>query len=299
MRPLGISLAEYNVYEQMELSQVFTEAQAFDLIHSHVGYSAFPYANLSATPVVHTLHGIIPPWMEPIFQQHRQQNFVSISNSQRRPELGLNYVATVYNAIALEQFQFYPQPHKPSYLAFLGRMSPEKGPHLAIEIAKQTQLQLKLAGKIDPVDQAFFDQAIAPHLDGHQIQFLGEANHEQKNVLMGGAIATLFPITWNEPFGLVTIESLACGTPVIAMAMGATPEIILSGETGFLCHTLEECITAVSQVHQLSRQRCRTHVQDNFNLTQMTDGYEAVYQAILQEKSPDQGHYKTPVVAMN
>jgi len=299
LRSLGISLAEYHVYEQMELSKVFAQAQNFDLIHSHIGYTAFPYANLTKTPVVHTLHGIIPSWMAPIFQQHGQQNFVSISNSQRRPELGLNYVATVYNAIAYQQFQFYPHPQDPPYLAFLGRMSPEKGPHLAIEIAKQTQYPLKMAGKIDAVDQTFFDQEIAPHLDGKHIQFLGEANHEQKNALMGGAIATLFPITWREPFGLVIIESLACGTPVIAMAMGSTPEIMTHGETGFICHTVEECITAVSQIQHLSRHRCRTDVEENFNLKRMTDGYEAVYRTSLEEKRQGNGRLQAPALIMN
>ena len=299
LRPVGFSLAEYHVYEQMELSKVFNQAQDFDLIHSHLGYSAFPYANLVKTPVVHTLHGIIPTWMEGIFQQHRQQNFVTISHSQRRPELGLNYVATVYNAIALSTFQFYPEPQDPPYLAFLGRMSPEKGPQLAIAIAKQTQYPLKMAGKVDPVDETFFEQEIAPHIDGEQIQFLGEANHDQKNILMGGAIATLFPITWREPFGLVTIESLACGTPVIAMAMGATSEIITHGETGFLCRNVAECINAVSEVNQLSRQRCYNRVAEHFNLHHMTDGYEAVYQMLLGEKLESNGRLQTPILTIN
>jgi len=299
LRPLGISLAEYHVYEQMQLSQVFAQAQNFDLIHSHIGYTAFPYANLTKTPVVHTLHGVIPSWMAPIFQQHGQQHFVSISNSQRRPELGLNYIATVYNAIAYQQFQFSAQPQDPPYLAFLGRMSPEKGPHLAIEIAKQTQYPLKMAGKIDAVDQTFFDKEIVPHLDGKHIQFLGEADHEQKNALMGGAIATLFPITWREPFGLVIIESLACGTPVIAMAMGSTPEIITQGETGFICQSVEECITSVSQIQQLSRYRCRTQVEENFNLKRMTDGYEAVYRISLEEKRQGNGRLQAPALVMN
>lgn len=299
LRPLNTSLAEYNVYEQMELSKVFNQAETFDLIHSHIGYPAFPYANLSQTPVVHTLHGIIPAWMEPIFQQHGEQHFVSISNSQRRPELGLNYLATVYNAIAPQQFQFYPQPENPPYLAFLGRISPEKGPHLAIQIAKQVQWPLKMAGKIDPVDQVFFEQEIAPHIDGEQIQFLGEANHEQKNALMGNATATLFPITWREPFGLVMIESLASGTPVIAMAVGAAPEIVKQGQTGFLCQSVEECVTAVSQLDQLSRDACRADVEQNFHIKQMTDGYEAVYESVLGEKLQGNGCLKAPTLVMN
>ena len=299
LRKLGADESEYHVYEQMELSRVFSEAQEFDLIHSHVGYAAFPYANLSKTPVVHTLHGIIPPWMERIFQQHGQQNFVSISDSQQRTELGLNYVGTVYNAIAHENFQFHLKPQTPPYLAFLGRMSPQKGPHLAIRIAKETGYPLKMAGKIDPVDQEFFDRDIAPQIDGQQIQFLGEANHKEKNALMGGAIATLFPITWREPFGLVMIESLASGTPVIAMDIGSAPEVITSGETGFLCQTVEDCIAAVSNIPKLSRRVCRRYIEQTFNVKRMTDGYEAIYQSILGEKLHQNGHLKAPSLVMN
>lgn len=298
LRKLGVGESQYHVYEQMELSTVFAQAQAFDLIHSHVGYAAFPYANLSKTPVVHTLHGTIPPWMEPIFQQHQQQNFVSISDSQRRPELGLNYVGTVYNAIAAQTFQFHSQPKTPPYLAFLGRMSPEKGPHLAIRIAKETGYPLKMAGKVDPIDQDFFDRDIAPQIDGKQIQFLGEANHEQKNALLGNATATLFPITWREPFGLVMIESLASGTPVIAMAMGSAPEVITHGETGFLCQTVEDCVRGVFQLNQLSRQACRQYVEQTFNVKKMVDGYEAVYQTLLGETLQRNGHLKAPVLTV-
>ena len=299
LRNSDIPSSQYNLYEQMQLSKVFTQAQNFDLLHSHLGYMSFPYANLSKTPVVHTLHGIIPTWMEPIFQQHGQQNFVSISNSQRRPELGLNYVGTAYNAIAPQGFEFYPQPNDPPYLAFLGRLSPEKGPDLAIEIAKQTGYQLKIAGKIDVVDQTFFEQEIAPHIDGEQIQFLGEANHEQKNALMGGAIATLFPIQWREPFGLVMIESLACGTPVIAMAMGSAPEVITHGVTGFLGDTVAECVSAVSRLNQISRYACRARVEEKYNFKRMTDDYEIIYQTILQKKQEGNGHLQVPAIAIN
>lgn len=299
LRQMGVSESEYHVYEQMELSKVFSQAQDFDLIHSHVGYAAFPYANLSKTPVVHTLHGTIPPQLEAIFKQHAQQNFISISDSQRRSELGLNYVGTVYNAIASEKFQFHPEPKQPPYLAFLGRMSPEKGPHLAIRIAKQSGQQLKMAGKVDPVDQAFFDREIAPQIDGEQIQFLGEANHEAKNALLGGAMATLFPITWREPFGLVMIESLACGTPVIAMAMGSAPEIIIHGENGFLCNTVAEAVNVVPEVKYISRRNCRAYVEQTFNVKRMTDGYESIYQMLLGEKLQTNGHLKTPALVFS
>lgn len=148
-----------------------------DIIHSHIDYAALPYATFSQTPVVHTLHGIFTPLTEQIFAQHKSQNFVSISQSQRRPELGLNYVDTVYNAIAIDSFDFFATPDEPPYLAFLGRMSVEKGPHLAIEIAKRSGIPLKMAGKIDFENRDFFEREVEPYIDGKHITFIGEADH--------------------------------------------------------------------------------------------------------------------------
>jgi glycosyltransferase involved in cell wall biosynthesis len=290
LRPLGVLPPEYAVYEQMQLSKVFGQAEKFDVIHCHTDYTALPYANLSKTPVIHTIHGICTPLTEKIFVQHRRQNFVSISDSQRRPDLGLNYVATVYNAVDAKLFRFYPQSGDSPYLAFLGRMSPEKGPHLAIEIAKRAGWTLKMAGKVDFENRIFFEQEVAPHIDGEQIQFLGEADHRLKNELMGQAVATLFPITWEEPFGLVMAESMASGTPVIAMARGSAPEVIANGKTGFLCNSVEDCVDAVAKVHQLERWACRTHVETNFSVQRMVDGYEAVYQHLMNERVVRNGH---------
>lgn len=296
LRPLGVLPPEYAIYEQMQLSKVFKRAGEFDIIHSHMDYAALPYGNLSKTPVVHTLHGTFTPLTEKIFTQHRRQNFVSISNSQRRPELGLNYVATVYNAIATGQFKFYPEPNNPPYLAFLGRMSIEKGPHLVIEIAKRTGWHLKMAGKVDFENKEFFEREVAPHIDGKQIEFLGEADHQMKNELLGGATATLFPITWREPFGLVMGESMACGTPVIAMSLGAAPEVVADGKTGFLCHSLDDCVEAVAKVPELDRRHCRQHVEANFSIQRMVDGYEAVYCQLLSDRFARNGHVRAPML---
>lgn len=295
LRPLGVLPPEYAIYEQMQLSKVFGQANEFDVIHSHMDYTALPYARFTKTPVVHTLHGIFLPLNEKIFVQHRKSNFVSISDAQQRPELGLNYTATVYNGIATDKFAFYPQPDEPPYLAFLGRMTEDKGPHLAIEIAKRTGWTLKMAGKVDFHGQEFFESQVAPHIDGKQIQFLGEADHQMKNELMGKAWATLFPITWKEPFGLVMIESMASGTPVIGMSMGSAPEVIAHGETGFLCNSVEECIEAISKIPMLDRQTCRSYVENNFSIKQMVDGYEAVYNKLLSASFAKNGHLHTPV----
>jgi glycosyltransferase involved in cell wall biosynthesis len=212
----------------------------------------------------------------------------------------LNYVATVYNGIDVSSYKFYLQPDEPSYLAFLGRISPEKGAHLAIEIAKQAGWRLKMAGKVDVVDVEYFEREIKPLIDGQQIEYLGEANHEQKNALMGGAVATLFPITWREPFGLVMVESMASGTPVIAMNLGSTREVIAHGKTGFLCNNVEECVSAISKVAELERSACREYVWNCFSVQNMTDGYEAVYHKILTERFAwNNGYFRHPVISSN
>ncbi|WP_414573591.1 glycosyltransferase family 4 protein [Nostoc sp. CCY 9925] len=289
---LDRTIKDYSIYEMLELASVYQRAAEFDIIHSHMGYAALPYANLVTTPTVHTLHGIFTPDNEKMFSFGKKQPYVSISDAQREPRLGLNYVATVYNGIDINNYEFYPQPKNPPYLAFLGRISPEKGVHLAIEIAQQAGWPLKIAGKVDVVDVEYFDTQIKPQIDGKQIQYLGEANHAQKNALMGGAVATLFPITWREPFGLVMVESMASGTPVIAMRLGSTQEVISHGKTGFLCDGVQECISAIGKVTELDRYACRQYVQNCFSIENMVDGYEAVYQQIMGEKFAHNGRYR-------
>jgi glycosyltransferase involved in cell wall biosynthesis len=287
---LDSSVKEYGIYEMLHLSNIYEQAAGFDLIHSHVGCAALPYARLIKTPTVHTLHGIFTPDNRKLFSYAKEQPYVSISDAQREPDLGLNCLATVYNGINVNSFKFHAQPDQPAYLAFLGRMSPEKGPHHAIAIAKRTGIPLKMAGKIDVVDREFYDREIAPHVDGEFIQFLGEANHAQKNELMGRAIATLFPITWREPFGLVMVEALAAGSPVIAMNMGSVPEVIADGQVGFVCDTVDECVASVGRLSQINRSACRQHVQDNFSAQSMTAGYEAVYTQMLAKRFSQNGH---------
>jgi glycosyltransferase involved in cell wall biosynthesis len=294
---LDRSVKEYGIYEMLHLSNIYEQAAGFDLIHSHMGCAALPYARLIKTPTVHTLHGIFTPDNRKLFSYAKQQPYVSISDSQREPDLGLNCLATVYNGINVNSFKFHAQPDEPAYLAFLGRMSPEKGPHHAITIAKRTGIPLKMAGKIDVVDREFYDREIAPHVDGEFIQFLGEANHAQKNELMGRAIATLFPITWREPFGLVMVEALAAGSPVIAMNMGSVPEVIADGQVGFVCDTVDECVASVGRLSQINRSACRQHVQDNFSAQSMTAGYEAVYTQMLAKRFSQNGHRQLVVAS--
>jgi glycosyltransferase involved in cell wall biosynthesis len=290
---LDSTIKDTGIYEMLQLAHVYERAGEFDLIHSHMGCAALPYSKLTQTPTVHTLHGIFTPDNEKMFLHAKSQPFVSISNAQREERLGLNNVATVYNGVDVSMHHFFPVADEPAYLAFLGRMSPEKGPHQAIEIAKATGIPLKMAGKVDPVDVAYFDRQIKPHIDGKFIQFLGEADRFIKNDLLGRAMATLFPITWREPFGLVTIESMAAGTPVIAMNLGSVPEIIAEGVSGYICNNVAECVAAVAKIPTISRAGCREYVATRFGVEQMTAGYEAVYQQILAEKFSRNGQLVT------
>ena len=291
---LDPDIKEYQIYDMLNLGKVYGAAEEFDIIHSHIGCAALTHAKLcKKTPTVHTLHGIFTRDNSKLYSYAKEQPYISISNSQREPNLDLNCVATVYNSIRVSDHQFFPQPDAPAYLAFLGRMSHEKGPQHAIEIAKRVGIPLKMAGKIDPVDVEFFNEQIAPHVDGEFIQFLGEANHVQKNNLMGKALATLFPITWREPFGLVMIESMAAGTPVIGIDMGSVSEVIADGVSGFVCQNVAECVAAIAKIGEIDRQTCRDYVSHKFGIQVMTDGYEAVYRQVLGDKWSHNGHAKS------
>lgn len=278
---LDPSIKEPGLYEQMMLSDVYQHADHFDIIHSHVGCAALPYSELVKTPTVHTMHGVFTPDNEKMFRRFAWQPYISISEAQREPRLGLNYIHTVYNGIDTASYSFQSTPTQPAYLAFVGRLSPEKGPEEAIKIARATGLPLKMAGKIDAVDRDFYREKLEPQIDGEQIQYLGEVSHEQKVQLLGGATVTLFPITWREPFGLVMIESMATGTPVIGMALGSVPEVIAHGKTGFVCHSLETMIEAVPAAIKLDRQICRDHILSRFSVQSMTDEYEKAFQMVL------------------
>lgn len=279
---LDPNIKESSIYEQMMLADVYQKADHFDIIHSHVGYASLSYASLVKTPTVHTMHGIFTDDNEKIFRKFASQPLISISEAQREPRLGLNYIHTVYNGIDTAVYAFHPEPIQPAYLAFVGRMSPEKGPVEAIKVARAVGLPLKMAGKIDAVDREFYQQQIEPLIDGEQIQYLGEISHEDKVKLLGGATITLFPINWREPFGLVMIESMATGTPVIAMGLGSVPEVIADGKTGFVCHELEKMIEVIPDATKLDRQTCREYVVSRFSVESMTDEYEKAYAMVLK-----------------
>ncbi|HAX85921.1 MAG TPA: glycosyl transferase [Cyanobacteria bacterium UBA11370] len=287
---LDPTVKEPAVYDILQMNRVLEQADDFDIIHFHTGFFALPFAELIKTPVVHTLHNGFTKDNRKLFSQYRHHCYISISDAHRQPDLQLNYVSTVYNGIDPKDYPFYPEPQDPPYFAFLGRMSPEKGPDRAIAIAKQTGWQLKMAGKVDVADREFFEKEVFPQVDGEQIQYLGELTHEQKVKLLGNAKATLFPINWNEPFGLVMIESMCTGTPVIAMNFGSVSEVVADGKTGFVCNSLEEMAASIPAAIELNRQQCHDFVVQYFSVTQMVDNYEAAYTKLLNEQMSRNGH---------
>jgi glycosyltransferase involved in cell wall biosynthesis len=266
------------------LARAFERAGEFDVLHSHVDYLAFPFARLVRTPTIHTLHGRLDlPHLLPLFRHFRDLPLVSISGAQRAPldGLGLGWVATVYHGLPLARFPYSAQRGR--YLAFLGRISPEKGVNLAIAVAKEVGLPLKIAAKVDPVDRAYFQGEVVPRLAHPLIEFIGEINDEDKPAFLGQALALLFPIDWPEPFGLVMIEAMACGVPVIARPCGSVPEVLVPGRTGFVADTFEEIVDAVKRIDTVSRAECRKHVEERFTVERMVDDYEAVYARILSK----------------
>jgi glycosyltransferase involved in cell wall biosynthesis len=270
----------YEVYELMALGEVIAQAQQFDIIHSHLEYAAHPFAALISTPTVHTLHTLKFDQRK-LFRRYCHHAYISISKAQQVLEPSLNFLGTVYNGIDVAAHPFYPVPQNPPYLAFVGRMSPEKGPHHAIAIAQKAGLHLKMAGKVDEPIRAFFETQVLPQIDGTQIEYLGEVSHAQKVALLGQAVATLFPVTYEEPFGLVMIESMCTGTPVIGYALGSVPEVIRHGETGFVCTSYEAMVGQVCAIPTIDRKACRQWVEDRFSVTQMVNGYEAIYAQAL------------------
>lgn len=281
--PKALRLAEIKdpcADHMLQLAMAYDRAAEFDIIHSHVDYFAFPFAEKSATPTVTTLHGRLDmPELQAIHRHYWEHPLVSISHSQRAPFPFANFVGTVYHGLSLGQIEYYPQPG--DYLAFLGRISPEKRPDMAIAIARKAGIPLKIAAKVGENDRVYFETVIKPLLDPPFVEFVGEINDEEKNVFLGEALALVFPIDWPEPFGLAMIESLACGTPVIARPCGSVPEILVQGKTGFIHSELDQMAEAVQKIGQISRKDCRKHVEEHFSAETMTRGYEQIYKKMI------------------
>lgn len=280
MRELGVRFPE--MYALLTLRELTKRSSEFDIIHSHMSEWAITFDEIFKSPLVTTLHGRldVKEFLE-VYRATKGTPLVSISDSQRKPVPDLNYVATVYNGIRIEDFPF--GNHRGKYLAFLGRISPEKGTHLAIQVARKLGMNLKIAAKIDKLDQEYFEKEIKAHIDGREIEYIGEVDYQQKGSFLKNAKALLALIQWEEPFGLFFIEAMACGTPVIAWKHGSAPEIIKHGVTGFIVESLEEAVEAVKNIDAIDRQACRDHVANNFSVKQMVDGYEKVYKKVIAE----------------
>jgi glycosyltransferase involved in cell wall biosynthesis len=265
------------------IDQVLEHARDFDVIHFHTDYLHFPVSRYLPVPHVTTLHGRLDiPDLVPIYGRFRDVPVISISKAQREPLPWANWVGTIYHGLPQDLFRFQPNPG--TYLAFLGRISPEKRADRAIEIAKQAGMPLKIAAKVDRVDKRYFKRVVEPLLNASHVEWVGEISDQEKNDFLGNAYALLFPIDWPEPFGLVMIEAMACGTPVIAYDGGAVPEVIKEGQTGFIAKKLEDAAEAVHRVPELSRAHCRRVFDKRFTVTRMARDYVKIYKRTIDRR---------------
>jgi glycosyltransferase involved in cell wall biosynthesis len=283
---------DFNPYWAITLGEVWRHMAEFDVVHSHIDYFGYPMARAGVRPVVTTLHGRLDlPDLQPLYREFDEVPLVSISESQRQPLPNANWAATIYHGIELDELTF--NPNMGGYLAFLGRISPEKGPDMAIRIARRAGVPLLIAARMplphlhDPnvrADWEYWENEVQPLLEGKQVELLGQLGGKDKDEFLRNAAALLFPIRWPEPFGLVMVEALACGTPVLALRQGSVAEVIEDGVTGFVRTTEDELVEAVGRIPELSRARCRAEVERRFTPTAMVDAYERVYADLLAKR---------------
>jgi glycosyltransferase involved in cell wall biosynthesis len=266
------------VWECLHISELFEHAEEFDIIHNNFDFLPLTYTGLITTPVVTTIHGFSSPGILPVYKKYNSKVFyVSISEADRSPEL--DYIKTIHHGIDINQFDFQPEPD--DYLLFFGRIHHDKGAREALDIARACDKRLILAGIIQ--DEAYYHQHIEPHLDDNNVVYAGSVGPFKRNQLLGKATALLHPINFNEPFGLSVIESMACGTPVIAYNRGSMPELIEDGGNGFLVNTAKEAIDAVARIYEIERASCRRRVEQNFTANHMVDKYIQVYETVLEK----------------
>jgi len=279
------SVRDPNALHMMMLEKVCERAADFDVLHCHLDYYPFSLFSRQSTPFVTTLHGRLDlPEHQPVFDTFSSVPVVSISNSQRRPLPQANWVRTVQHGLPVRLLE--PKPIKPSYFAFLGRIAPEKGIDRAIRIAQHCGVQLKVAAKVDRADREYYDEKIAPMMKSGNVDFIGEINDKEKSEFLSGAHVLLVPIDWPEPFGLVMIEAMACGTPVIAYNRGSVPEIIEDGLTGFVVEDEAGAIGAVDRLGHLSRDKIRKRFEERFTSRRMAQDYLSVYRSLAVSAAP-------------
>lgn len=268
----------------LELEMAISRAEQFDVIHYHIDYLHYALSRRHPAPQVTTLHGRLDiPELVALYKEFDEMPLVSISNHQRKPLPWVNWVASVYHGLPEDLYRLHDEPE--NYLAFLGRVSEEKRLDRAIEIAKRVGIKLKIAAKVDKADYEYFERAIEPLLDHPLVDFIGEIGEKDKDEFLGSAQALIFPIDWPEPFGLVMIEAMACGTPVVAYGCGSVPEIIDNGVTGYIVSDLDGAVEAVKEVKALDRRACRAHFLKRFSVARMAKDYLAVYQRAIDNKA--------------
>lgn len=283
---------DFAPFWSLTLGKLVRELGDFDIVHSHLDYFGFPLARLSPCPIVTTLHGRLDlPELRPLYEEFNDVPLVSISDAQRRPIPHANWIATVHHGIQLSEFTF--NPRRGSYLAFLGRISPEKGLDIAIRVARRAGMPLKIAARMplpyrqDPnvrQDWDYYENVVQPLLDGPDVELIGQVGGAEKDEFLRNAAALLFPIRWPEPFGLVMPEALACGTPVIALRQGSVPEVLEHGVTGFICRNEDEMVEAVGRLDEIDRARCRREAERRFSPAAMADRYEEVYALLTGQR---------------
>ncbi len=267
------------------MDRVARRAHEFDVIHFHVDYLHFPLLRLLQVPHVTTLHGRLDiPDLAPLYSEFTDMPVVSISDDQRRPLPQANWQATVYHGLPLDLYRFNPAGG--DYLAFLGRISPEKRVDRAIQIALRTGMEIRIAAKIDRADRDYYEEHIAPLFRLPRVEYIGEIGEREKAEFLGNARALLFPIDWPEPFGLVMIEAMACGTPVIAYRRGSVPEVMADGVTGWIVDDMEQAVAAVERLEGFDRRRCREHFERRFSAGRMARDYLRVYERVRESAAP-------------
>lgn len=267
--------------ENLETASLcYSHADAFDIIHSHFSLLGCHFAPIVRTPTVHSIHSPITDEQLPHILRYRKERFISFSLAQRKKMPELNWVANIYHGIDTQTYAFSPEPQ--GYVLCLGRITDDKGVHHAIAAAKEAGVQLLIAGMSYPTG-GYWSQYIEPHIDGSTVRFLGPADEARKIELLQGAKALLFPTIWDEPFGLVMIEAMACGTPVIGFGNGSVPEIVKDGQTGFVVHTSKQMASAIKKIGKISRAACRERAEKLFSIEKMVRGYEQVYERIIAE----------------
>lgn len=268
-----------NILTMLNIGLAYSKQDEFDIIHDHVGHLSLPTANISRTPVVMTLHGPFTPENKRIFETLNKPFLVTISNAQTFRMPNVNWAETIYNGLHMEHYPF--SQTNDGYLIFVGRISMEKGVHLAIEVAQYLNLPLIIAAKLESVDMQYFNEYVGPRLSD-QIRWIGEVDEEERNRLFSRALCSLHPNTWREPFGLTIIEAMACGCPVIGFNKGSIPELIIDGKTGFVANDVDEMIDGVLNIGKINRAECRKHTLKNFNAQKMAERYTLLYQKILK-----------------